>query len=142
MEGNSAPASRAREGFSERREAPLIRFAVSPSAGRLREVLASIDWELVDLEYSSVERVRLILTEIVSRSTAQEAQIDIEIFVLSETIRIELSGPSLSLPEDLTAARDDKPSFPTWLLRELADSWGIGHREGERGIWLLIDRRS
>jgi hypothetical protein len=140
MDWESARPSRTREGISERREEPLIRFAVAPEAGRLREVLRTVDWELVDLERSSVERVRLILSEILVRSITPDAPIGIEIFVLSETIRIELSGPSLALPEDLTSARNDKPSFPTWLLTELADSWGIDHRAQERGIWLLIER--
>jgi hypothetical protein len=141
MDGESARLSRPRERIAERREEPLIRLAVAPSAGRLREVLMTVDWELVDLERSSVERVRLILSEILARSEPRDQQIRIEIFVLSETIRIELSGPSVALPEDLAARRDSKPSFPRWLPTELSDRWGIDHREEERGLWLLIDRR-
>jgi hypothetical protein len=138
-DGESAGSSRTQP-TAERREQPTIRFAVAPSHGRLREALSTVDWELVDLERSSVERVRLILTEILGRSTARDAEIRIEIFVLSKTIRIELSGRSVALPEDLTAPPDAEATYPTWLLTHLADRWGIDRRESSRGIWLLIDR--
>jgi hypothetical protein len=139
MEGTSAGSSRT-EAVGERREQPTIRFAVAPSKGRLHEALMKVDWELVDLEYSSVERVRLILSEILGRSTGRDAEIRIDIFVLSKTIRIELSGRSLALPEDLTARPDAEPSYPSWLLTHLVDGWGIDQRESSRGIWLLLDR--
>ena len=118
----------------------MIRFAVGPSGGRLREALAEVDWQLVDLERSSVGKVRLVLTEILGRSTQRHEQVHIEIFVLSQTIRIELSGPSLAMPEDLGTPRDEGASFPSWLLTTLVDRWGIDHRKSERGIWLLLDR--
>jgi hypothetical protein len=140
MEEVPAGIGRAVDERTDRREEPRIRFAVAPSGGRMREVLMTVDWELVDLEPSSVGRVRLVLSEILVRSTTREADIRIEIFVLSDTIRIELSGDSLALPEDLRVRRDGEPSFPGWLLTHLADRWGIDRRDGERGIWLLLDR--
>jgi hypothetical protein len=118
----------------------VLRFAVRRSRRPLREVMAEVDWQLVDLEYSSVGRVRLVLTEILGRSTERDEQVQIEIFVLSETIRIEMSGASLAMPENLVAPRDDDPSFPSWLLTHLVDRWGIDHRKSGRAIWLLLDR--
>jgi hypothetical protein len=135
-----APLEAAQGSGSDRREEPLLRFALDPAPGRLREVLRELDWELVDLEPRSVERVRLALSEVLTRSTGNGDHIVIEIFVLSETIRIELSGPALALPEDLAQPRDDGATFPSWLLSQLADGWGVDRRRSERGIWLLLER--
>lgn len=118
----------------------MLGFAVNPSQSGLREALAEVDRQLVDLEHSSVGRVRLVLTDILGRSAKRSEQIRIELFVMSKTIRIELSGPALALPEDLVAGRDDDPSFPSWLLTHLVDGWGLDHRKSERAIWLLVDR--
>jgi hypothetical protein len=106
----------------------------------LREVLRALDWELVDLESSSVERVRLILSEVLVRSTGRDEQVRIDVFVLSDTIRIELSGPSVALPQDVAAMPETAPTFPSWLLTHLVDRWGIDHRGPERGLWLLVGR--
>ena len=139
MDGH-APLDSSSESASERREQPLLRFALHPSRGRLRQVLRELDWELVDLEPESVGRVRLVLTEVLGRSTDPDEHILIEIFVLSETIRIEMWGPGLALPEDLAQPADEGASFPSWLLTELANRWGVDRRRHERGIWLLVER--
>ena len=118
----------------------MLSFAVGPPRGRLREVLQEVDLALVDLERASVGRVRLVLTEMLGRSARRGNRIRIEIFVLSETIRIELSGPSLAMPENLVAGRGDEASFPSWLLTQLVERWGIDHRRSDRAIWLLLKR--
>ena len=141
MDGESARSIRRQEAISDPREAPRLRFAVAPAKGRLREVLRALDWELVDLERSSVERVRLILSEILVRSAGRaDERVRIDVFVLAETIRIELSGPSVALPQDVAAMRETAPTFPSWLLTHLVDRWGIDQRHPERGLWLLIER--
>jgi hypothetical protein len=140
MDGESARPIRRQETIPDPREEPRLRFAVAPSKGRLREVLGALDWELVDLERSSVERVRLVLSEILVRSTGGDARVRIDVFVLSETIRIELSGPSVALPQDVAAMPETAPTFPSWLLTHLVDRWGIDQRKTERGLWLLIGR--
>jgi hypothetical protein len=139
MDGHADGSAGAQDATPDRREHPVLRFAVDRSGGRLREVLAEVDWQLVDLEYSSVGRVRLVLTEILAR-TQRDAEVHIEILVLWETIRIELSGPSLAMPENLVARPGDDPSFPSWFLTNLVDRWGIDHRKSERAIWLLLER--
>jgi hypothetical protein len=95
-----------------------------------------VDWELVDLEHASVGRVRLVLSEILSRSAGAE-DIEVVISVLSETIRIELSGPSLALPEDLATTTG---TFPPWLLADIAERWGIDRRKAGRALWVLVER--
>jgi hypothetical protein len=140
MHGQEDRSALAHEAATDRREQSRVLFVVEPSPGRLREMLAEVDWHLVDLEHSSVGRVRLVLTEILGRSTGRDAQIRIEIFVLSETIRIELTGPCLALPVGPGPRGGDEPSFPSWLLTQLVDRWGIDHRKPDRSIWLLIDR--
>lgn len=140
MDRESARSTRRREAISDPRKQPRIRFTVAPAKGRLRQVLGALDWELVDLESSSVERVRLILSEVLVRSTGRDEQVRIDVFVLSDTIRIELSGPSVALPQDVAAMPETAPTFPSWLLTHLVDRWGIDHRGRERGLWLLIGR--
>jgi hypothetical protein len=139
MDGDPA-RSGGRLAISGRQEKPRVRFAVAPSRGRLREVLRKVDSELVDLERSSLGRVRLILTEILGRSTGRNEQVRIDVFALSEVIRIELSGPSVALPQDLAAIPETGPTFPSWLLTDLVDRWGIDQHKSERGLWLLIER--
>jgi hypothetical protein len=136
MEGSGARLGRADERAPERREEPILRFSIALRRGRLREALAAVDWELVDLEHASVGRVRLVLSEILSRS-ARAGDIDIVISVLSETIRIELSGPSLALPEDLATTTG---TFPPWLLADIAERWGIDRRKAGPAMWVLLER--
>ena len=126
--------------ISDLPERRTIRFAVAPSRGRVREVLQVVDSELVDLERSSLGRVRLVLSDILARSSGRDEHIRIEVFVLSETIRIELSGPSLALPQDSARTAETEPTFPSWLLMQLVDRWGIDQRNSERGLWLHIER--
>jgi hypothetical protein len=134
MEGRETRLRRAHE--RERREEPILRFSVALGRGRLREALAAVDWELVDLEHASVGRVRLVLSEILSRS-ARTGDIDVGISVFSETVRIDLSGPSLALPDDLAASPG---TFPTWLLADIAERWGIDRRKTGRAMWVLLER--
>jgi hypothetical protein len=136
MEGRGAWLDRADERVRERREVPSVEFSVALRRGRLREALAAVDWELVDLEHASVGRVRLVLSEILSRSAGAE-DIEVVISVLSETIRIELSGPSLALPEDLATTTG---TFPPWLLADIAERWGIDRRKAGRALWVLVER--
>jgi hypothetical protein len=136
MEGRGAWLDRADERVRERREVPSLEFSVALRRGRLREALAAVDWELVDLEHASVGRVRLVLSEILSRSAGAE-DIEVVISVLSETIRIELSGPSLALPEDLSTTTG---TFPPWLLADIAERWGIDRRKAGRALWVLVER--
>jgi hypothetical protein len=140
MEGRPHVSAWPQDATADLREKPKIRFTVDPPQGRLREVLAEVDWHLVDLDHASVGRVRLILTEILARSTGRDEQIRIEIFVLSGGIRIELTGASLAVPANRGSQPDDESSFPSWLLAELVDRWGIDHRKQGRSIWLLLDR--
>jgi hypothetical protein len=140
MEGRPDVSAWPQDATADLREKPIIRFTVDPPRGRLREVLAEVDWHLVDLDRLSVGRVRLILTEILARSTGSGEQIRIEIFVLTGGIRIELTGPSLAVPANSETKPGHESSFPSWLLAELVDRWGIDHRKQERTIWLLLDR--
>lgn len=141
MEGPAHVSAWPQDATADLREHPIVRFAIDRSSGRLRDALADVDWHLVDLEHSSVGRVRLVLTEILGRSAGGDEHIRVEIFVLSDGIRIELSGPSLALPANPGATPDDESTFPSWLLTELVDRWGIDDRRSERAIWLLLDRR-
>ena len=127
-------------GFSERREAALVRLSVDAAPQRLRENLAKVNEALGDVELPTKRRVRLIVSEIVGHSTEGD-EIGIEIVVMSETIRIELAGRGLALPDHPSLHHSEaSPSFPLWVLNELADHWDADRRQGERGIWLLVGR--
>jgi hypothetical protein len=136
MEGSGTRVGRADERAPERREEPIMRFSVALRRGHLRDALAAVDWELVDLERASVGRVRMVLSEILSRS-GRAGGVEVAICVLSETIRIELSGPSLALPEDLATTPE---TFSPWLLADIAERWGIDRRKPGRAMWVLLER--
>ena len=130
---------------AERREAPLVRVVIDPAPRRLRQTLAVVDERLAEVEAPTVRRVRLILSEIVGRSAGPRSaggdQIHMEIEVLRDSVRIELSGKSLTLPEAGAREQDyGRSPFPSWVLFDLADRWGIDRRQSEPGIWLLVDR--
>lgn len=127
-------------GFSDRREAALARLSFDAAARPLRETLAKVNEALGDVEPSVKRRVRLIVSEIVGHSM-EDAEIRVEIVVLSETIRIEIAGRGLALPNHPSFHHTEAPaSFPLWVLSELADHWEIDRRQSERGIWLLVGR--
>jgi hypothetical protein len=130
---------------TERREAALIRLTIDPSPRHLRQTLAAIDRRLAGLEEPTLRRVRLILSEVIGRSSlpvaAGPGPIVMQIDVVSDSIRIELFGPGLALPEPDTGKRGDgRAVFPGWVLADLVDNWGVERRRGEPGIWLLIAR--
>jgi len=129
----------------ERREAALIKLAIDPSPRRLRQTLAAVDRRLAGLEAPTMRRIRLILSEVIGRSSqaagTRRGPIAMQIDVMSESIRIELFGPGLSLPEpDREPLAAGPPPFPGWVLGDLVDDWGIERRRGEAGIWLLVAR--
>ena len=125
-------------GVSERREAALARVSIDSAPRRLRETLERLDEGLVDVELGTRRRVRIIVSEIVGHST-EDDEIRLEVVVLSETIRIELDGRGLALPDHPSFQHDESNgSFPSWLLTELADHWEVDRRRP--GIWLLVGR--
>jgi hypothetical protein len=129
----------------ERREAALVRLAIDPAPRRLRQTLAMVDERLAEVEAPTLRRVRLVLSEIIGRSSSPElaakGPIRMEIELLNDAIRIELTGEALVLPEALARGRDEGRSpFPGWVLGDLAHSWGIDRRRAEPGLWLLVKR--
>jgi hypothetical protein len=132
-------------GASERREAALIRLTIDPSPRRLRQTLAAIDRRLAGLEEPTLRRIRLVLSEVIGRSWQQgaptEHPIAMQIEVNNESIRIDLSGPGLALPQPDSGVPDEgRPPFPGWVLGDLVDEWGTERRGGEPGIWLRFAR--
>ena len=130
---------------TERRQAALIRLTIDPSPRHLRQTLAAIDRRLAGLEEPTLRRVRLILSEVIGRSSLPSAAgpgpISVQIEVVSDSIRIELFGAGLALPEPDTGKRGDRRAvFPGWVLADLVDNWGVERRRGEAGIWLLVTR--
>jgi hypothetical protein len=134
-----------RHQVAERREAPLVRLAIDPAPRRLRQTLTQVDKRLAQVEPPTVRRVRLILSEIVGRSSQPRSHradpIRMEIELLRDSVRIELAGESLTLPEAGAREQDyGRSPFPSWVLFDLADKWGIDRRQSEPGIWLLVNR--
>jgi hypothetical protein len=126
----------------ERREASAVQLTMDPAPRRLREILERVNEGLGDVEPSTLGHVRLILTEILGRSVKDRGELRVEIVVLSESVRIELAGRGLALPDHPSFYDDDEDvaTFPLSVLNEHADHWGVDRRQAEPGIWLLLPR--
>ena len=113
---------------------------IDSDARGLRESLKRLSALWRRLEPSTAQRVRFLLTEVVSRLADPRRRasgpISVRLEVLVRFIRIEISGPGLLTPHEVAGA--DGLSFPVWVIEDLAERWGSG--PGEEAIWFEIDR--
>jgi hypothetical protein len=113
---------------------------IDSDARSLRDSLRSLSSLWRTLEPGTANRIRFLLTEVISRlaDTRREARAPIRVLLdVHETfVRIEIAGGALMTPNEDGAA--DKLSFPVWIIEDLAERWGDGPGDGE--IWFEIDR--
>jgi hypothetical protein len=133
------------EGRAERREPVLAQVVVTPTPARLRESLERVDSMLDGVETDVRRRVRLLLGEIIGRSSSPEAEpsapIQIDVAILPSTVRIEVSGDGLLMPDTTGGGGSStRPSYPHWVLHELSDRWGSDRRTDGFGMWFLLAR--
>jgi hypothetical protein len=113
---------------------------IDSDARGLRESLRRLSalWRL--LEPSTAQRVRFLLTEVVSRVADPRRKghgpISVRLDVRTTFVRIEITGPGLLTSQPGPSA--DELSFPVWVIEDLAERWGRGPADG--GIWFEIDR--
>jgi hypothetical protein len=128
------------ESRAERREPVLAQVVVAPTPAKLRESLERVDSILLTVEDEVRRRGRLLLGEIIARSSNPDveptASIQIDVAILPSTVRIEVSGDGLLMP----TGHSTRPSYPHWILTGLADRWGSDRRRDGFGMWFVLER--
>jgi hypothetical protein len=113
---------------------------IDSDARGLRESLRRLSalWRL--LEPSTAQRVRFLLTEVVSRVADPRRRghgpISVRLDVRATFVRIEITGPGLMTSR--AGSGSDELSFPVWVIEDLAERWG--REPADRAIWFEIDR--
>lgn len=132
---------------AERREPSVANFEFATSAARVRESLACVDNVLRGSDPSIARRVRLLLGEIIGRSSDPRRAgafgvIRVRLSIQPSAVRVELAGSPLLTPDELGAGADDVQSrLPVWIVDDLADEWGVDRRAEEPAMWFRIARR-
>jgi hypothetical protein len=108
----------------------------------LQKSLDQVDTMLASVEPEVRRRARLLLSEVIARSSGPRrergASIQIGLAVFPRTVRIGVRGRGLLMPSSATEGR---PSYPHWVLNDLADRWGRDRRGDDFGMWFLLHRR-
>jgi hypothetical protein len=112
---------------------------IDSDARDLRESLRRLSalWRL--LEPGTAQRVRFLLTEVVSRVADPRRKtrgpISVRLEVLATFVRIEITGPGLLTSHEGTGVG---LAFPVWVIEDLAERWGTDPADG--AIWFELDR--
>jgi hypothetical protein len=113
---------------------------IDSNARGLRESLSRLSSLWRWLDPSTGQRVRFLLTDVVSRIADPRRRargpISVRLDLLPGAVRIEITGPGLLTPHG--PARIGDVSFPIWVIEDLAERWGGG--PGDDAIWFELDR--
>jgi hypothetical protein len=113
---------------------------IDSDARDLRESLRELSGLWRTLEPSTAQRIRFLLSEVVSRLAdprrRPRGKIRVLLDVHATFVRLEISSNALTTAHGDTTT--DELSFPVWIIEDLAERWGNGPDEGE--IWFEIDR--
>jgi len=118
---------------------------VDPTPLKLRETLGRADAALASAPPAVARRVRILLTEVIGRSSDPRRQprgpISIEIDIMDTAVRVDLSGPALVTPgEPSEPGGADDAVLPPWLLDDMADRWGVDARmNNQPAMWFLVE---
>jgi hypothetical protein len=120
---------------------------VDPDPRKLRQSLRQLSDMWRWLEPDTARRVRLLLTEIVGRSSdprrRPHGSIRLVLSVRPDIVRIEASGAGLLTPSQLERPnRESERLFPQWVIEDLADRWAIDSPSRDPAVWFEIDRRA
>jgi hypothetical protein len=119
---------------------------IDPDPRKLRESLRQLSGLWRSLEPDTARRLRLLLIEIVGRSSDPRrhphGSIRLSVEVLPEVVRIDASGSGLLAPSQLERpSRESERLFPQWVIEDLADRWAIDSPSRNPAVWFEIDRR-
>jgi hypothetical protein len=110
---------------------------IGADARGLRESLRRLSELWRRLEPGTAQRVRFLLTEVVSRVAdprrRSRGPISVRLDLRPAFVRIEIAGPGL-----LSGQGVDDLSFPIWVIEDLTERWGSG--PDEDAIWFELDR--
>ena len=112
---------------------------IDSDARDLRESLRRLStlWRL--LEPGTAQRVRFLLTEVVSRVADPRRKtrgaISVRLEALATFVRIEITGTGLLTSHEGTGTG---LAFPVWVIEDLAERWGTDPADG--AIWFELDR--
>jgi hypothetical protein len=121
------------------------RVEINSDPRRLRESLRQLSDMWRWLEPATARRVRLLLIELVGRSSdprhRPHGSIRLALKVLPDFVRIEASGPGLLTPsEPERPHRQSEQLFPPWVIEDLADRWAVEATSPDPAVWFEIDR--
>ena len=123
------------------------RVEINADPRRLRESLRQLSDMWRWLEPPTARRVRLLLIELVGRSSDPRhhphGSIRLALKVLPDFVRIEASGPGLLTPtEPERPNRESERLFPPWVIEDLADRWASEGTSRDPEAWFEIDRNA
>jgi hypothetical protein len=117
---------------------------LDPDARRLRESLRRLRDVLASLDLASAGRVRMLAAHVIARSSdtrrERRGPIFFAIYVLSEAVRVEVSGPGLPMPTQRDSVVSIDWLCPEWTLEGgLADRWGVDRDGRGPAVWFEVD---
>jgi anti-sigma regulatory factor (Ser/Thr protein kinase) len=114
------------------------------AAGAARRALEELRAEVDD---DLLERSRLVVTEVVTNSVRHarwkpSQVIDMQILVLPNMVRIEVTDPGPGFDRGATRPDPDNAAatgWGLWLVDRLTTRWGVDRSQSTR-VWLEFDR--
>ena len=118
-----------------------VRIGGGPrAAGRARKELGRLG---ADLHGPVIERLRLLVTELVTNSVrhAGAATVELAVLVGPERVRVEIANPGAPFtPQVGTAGREAESGWGLFLVDRLSDVWGVVDDPGYQRIWFELGR--
>ena len=97
-----------------------------------------------EVDESTLESLRLLVTELISNSVRHAGAPTVELMVLVSrpAVRVEVTdrGPGFD-PEHHRVDRDREGGWGLFLVERLADRWGVAHEELGTRVWFELERR-
>lgn len=122
-----------------------MELSLAPGTRAPAEARGSLARLAPELERETHERLRLVVTELVSNSVRHaglrpEDRILLELEVKPHAVRGAVRDPGEGFREPATGADPERVGqWGLFLVDRLADRWGVGGEDGAR-VWFELDR--